>query len=113
MELARIHKAELHLLHVLRSDLEANSEPGQSLDWAENTMAELVAGEGDGQPEIQTSATFGNVIREILFAAAVADADWIVVGTHANRSRWPLNNSTAYRVLAEANCPVLTIPHSL
>jgi len=111
IDLARIHHAELHLLHVLHSDLESNAEPGQSLDWAENAMAELVSGESDGNIEIQTSATFGDVIREILFAAAVADADWIVVGAHANRSRWPLSNSTAYRVLAEANCPVLTIPH--
>ncbi len=111
LDLARIHHAELHLLHVLHSELEANAEPGQSLDWAENAMAELIAGEKGEKLEIRTNATFGNVIREILFAAAVADADWIVVGVHANGARWPLNNSTAYRVLAEANCPVLTIPH--
>jgi nucleotide-binding universal stress UspA family protein len=111
IDLARIHSAELHLLHVLHSDLESNAEPGQSLDWAENAMAELISGDAERTVEIQTSATFGNVIREILFAAAVADADWIVVGVHAGHSRWQLNNSTAYRVLAEANCPVLTIPH--
>ncbi len=111
MDLARIHHAELQLLHVLHSDLESSAEPGQSLDWAENAMANLVVGEMDERPEIQTSATFGNVIREILFAAAVSDADWIVVGVRGGNSRWPLNNSTAYRVLAEANCPVLTVPH--
>jgi nucleotide-binding universal stress UspA family protein len=113
MDLARIHHAELQLLHVLHSDLESSAEPGQSLDWAENAMANLVAGEIEDRPEIQTSATFGNVIREILFAAAVSDADWIVVGVHGGNSRWPLNNSTAYRVLAEANCPVLTVPHHI
>jgi len=111
MDLANIHHSELHLLHVLHSDLESSSEPGQSLDWAENAMADLIDGGKDAHPEILTNATFGNVIREILFAAAVIDADWIVVGVHAGHSRWPLTNSTAYRVLAEANCPVLTVPH--
>ncbi len=111
INLARIHHAELHLLHVLHSELEANAEPGRSLDWAENAISELIEQEHDESVEIQASATFGNVIREVLFAAAVADADWIVVGIHSHNSRWPLNNSTAYRVLAEANCPVLTIPH--
>ena len=112
MELARIHGAELHLLHVLRSDFEANSDPGRSLDWAEHAMTTLVASEAKTVPLVQTSATFGNVLREILFAAAVVDADWIVIGVHGTFPFWPLSDNTAYRVLAEANCPVLTIPHN-
>ena len=112
LDLARIHGAELHLLHVLGSDLEANSDPGRSLDWAEETMSALVAAEADQVPVIQTTATFGNVQREILFSAAVVDADWIVIGVHGTYPFWPLSSNTAYRVLAEANCPVLTIPHN-
>jgi nucleotide-binding universal stress UspA family protein len=111
IEVAQIHGAQLHLLHVLASDLEANSDPGQSLDWAEDAMSALVPAEPHSIPPVETSATFGDVIREILFAAAVADADWIVMGVHCNCPFWPLNSNTAYRVLAEANCPVLTIPH--
>jgi len=54
----------------------------------------------------------GSVIPEIVRSAADLRADLIVIGTHglAGLERWLLGSVTE-RLLREADCPVLTVPH--
>jgi nucleotide-binding universal stress UspA family protein len=109
VELARSFGAELTLLHIPDRDVEASIHPGCTLSWAENLFATLVP---DGAPlDLPThiSVAFGNVADEIRREATRIGADWIVLGVEEGYPFWPLKDSTAYKVLAVADCPVLAV----
>jgi len=110
-ELARTYKAQLTLLHVLDPDTEASVSRERSLAWSENALLALLANGKGLTTSIQARATYGNVVEEILNAAAQTNADWIVLGVDGGFSSLPLQNNTAYKVIAAANCPVLTVIH--
>ena len=107
IDLARIFKAELTLLHIPDRDVEASIHPGCTLTWAENLFATLVPKAGPLDPPIQVSVAFGNVVEEIRKGAVRIGADWIVLGVEETTPFWPLHESTAYKVLAVSECPVL------
>lgn len=108
-ELAKSFGAELTLLHIPDRDVEASIHPGCTLTWAENLFATLVPEGLQLQPPIQVSVAFGNVVDEIRREASRMGADWIVLGVEEGYPFWPLKDSTAYKVLAVAECPVLAI----
>jgi nucleotide-binding universal stress UspA family protein len=107
MELARIFNSELTLLHIPDRDVEASIHPGCTLAWAENLFDTLVPKETALQHPVQVSVAFGNLVEEIRKGAARIGADWIVLGVEAGFPFWPLKETTAYKVLALAECPVL------
>lgn len=109
MELASGFGAELTLLHIPDRDVEASIHPGCTLTWAENLFATLVPGGAHIDPHIHVSVAFGNVVDEIRREATRIAADWIVLGIEEGYPFWPLKDSTAYKVLAVADCPVLAI----
>jgi nucleotide-binding universal stress UspA family protein len=111
IDLAQVYKAELTLLHVLDPEVKKSINPERTLTWAKNALAALVPSSVDLVPPIQTNATCGNLIEEILAASATMKIDWIVLGVAGAHPLGRLRNSTAYKVLVSADCPVLTIPH--
>jgi nucleotide-binding universal stress UspA family protein len=105
LDLAQANRAELTLLHVLDPDSER---------CRADAMTALSALAPNGEtlvPPVYTSVAHGNLIEEILYAASRANADWIVVGIEKAVHLLPFEESTAYKLLAVAGCPVLTCPH--
>jgi nucleotide-binding universal stress UspA family protein len=113
IELARSFHAELTLLHVPDRDVETSIHPGCTLTWAENLFATLVPKDPDGEPRpaIEVRVAFGNVVDEIRKEAVRNDSDWIVLGVEEGFPFWPLKDSTAYKVISVADCPVLAVRH--
>ena len=109
MDLAQANRAELTLLHVLDPD----SEEAQvrTLAWAKTALSALAPNGSDLVPPIHTSVACGNRVEEILHAASHLQTDWIVLGVDVAFPFWPFRDSTAYKVLSAAGCPVLGFRH--
>lgn len=106
--LAREFRAELTLLHVPDRDVEASIHPGCTLSWAENLFARLFPNDDlELETSVKINVAFGKLPEEIRKAAISTSADWIVMGVQDGLPLWPILESTAYKVLAGANCPVL------
>lgn len=109
--LARTLNAELTLLHVLSPDFGKTSSE-RSMTWARTALAELLPNDVEMPHPVQFMTTCGKVVEEVLAAAVHIDADWLVLGVDADFHLWSLNDSVAYKVLASAGCPVITIRHA-
>ena len=108
LDLAQTYRAALTLLHVLDPDVREEINPERTLLWAERALSALVPAEELRFP-VETRAASGELVEEVLRAAAATRADWIVLGVDPVAAYWKFRNSTAYRVLAAANCPVLAL----
>ncbi len=110
-ELARAYEAELSLLHVLHSSAIEGWHYDSTAKWTKSALDALAQrGIGMASP-VQAMVSCGDVVDEILKAAIQMSADWIVMGVDQSFPFWSLKDSKAYRVLAAARCPVLTIRH--
>lgn len=122
-ELARVHRAELVLVHVFTGlPMYSYAElPGPTVQkvweeqrqWVEQTLDERVAAATARGLTARGVLKIGAAATEIPETATEEHADLIVVGTHG---RTGLNRlvigSIAERVVRLAPCPVLTIkPH--
>lgn len=111
--LAEFYRAELILMHSIEPDSgEGNSGMGD-LSWAKRQLDASVEDPSTLAVELKTHVTYGEVIGEILESAAQLDADWIVLGWNEKRRNSAFTESAAYRVMASASMPVLTLPHHL
>jgi nucleotide-binding universal stress UspA family protein len=110
-DIARKYQAELTLLHVLGRN--SHSGPWVSsqmaTEWAQDGLDRLIADAEKQIPPIQTCISTGKLADEILKAAKTADADWIVLGVSSEPLHWSFRDTAAFRVLAEADRPVLTV----
>lgn len=108
--LAQESQARLHLLHVLPAPNGECAPCGQEAAVAEARLrAAIPPGTEDWcQPEVHVK--FGQPGDEILKTASELGADLIMVGARrpAKLSLY-LGWATAYQVLGEARCPVLTV----
>ena len=111
LDLAQVHSAELTLLHVVDPDVNDQINPERTLLWIEQALGALVPPAEELSFCVQTRAACGDVVEEVLLAAATTRADWIVLGVDADSPLWGLRNTTAYKVLAKARCPVLAFRH--
>jgi nucleotide-binding universal stress UspA family protein len=110
IEMARSYGAELTLMHIVDRDLEKNLESGKTLAWVEGMFANVLPAGTSADPSIRMTVAFGNVIDEIRKAAIRMDVDWIVLGMDESHPFWPLAETTVYKVLTVADCPVMAIP---
>jgi nucleotide-binding universal stress UspA family protein len=110
-DIARKHGAELTLLHVLgrssRSDRWVSSQ--MATEWAQDGLDRLQATAEKKGPPIQVCVSTGKLGEEILKTANTIGAHWIVLGTSSESRGWTFRDTAAFRVLAEAECPVLTV----
>jgi nucleotide-binding universal stress UspA family protein len=111
VDLARSYGAELTLLHVLESGVEDTVNPARTLTWAEKALVALKPMKQDGEQPIHTRVRSGDLVKEILTTANETNADWILLGVDGAPPFLPFRNSTAYKVIAAAKCPVLTTRH--
>ncbi|MGB0122695.1 MAG: universal stress protein [Silvibacterium sp.] len=111
IDLAQSYRAELILLHVLGPDTGKSINPGRTLDWARNAMSALLPNADDLVPPVRSISTYGNLVEEILSNAISTKADWIVLGVNGKFPLSPFQETTAYKVLAAAKCPVLILRH--
>lgn len=110
IDVARVYDARLTLLHVLDPDVRASINSRRTLEWAKNALTALVPPTLAAK-SIETRVTSGRLVDEVLAAASETDADWIVLGVDGTFPFWRFVDSAAYRVLAAANRPVLTLRH--
>jgi nucleotide-binding universal stress UspA family protein len=120
---ARVHRAELLLVHVLPAPTPLvggrRSVPLRTRDEllaiarraADRQLALLLAKARLSKVRARAFLVHGDPHREILRAARAKEADLIVMGTHGRTglSRLFLG-SVAERVVRLASCPVLTVP---
>ena len=111
LDLAQVHGAELTLLHVVDPDVEEQINPERTLLWIEQALGALVPPAEELSFRLQTRAACGDVVEEVLRAAGATRADWIVLGVDGDSAPWSLRNTTAYKVLAKAGCPVFAFRH--
>lgn len=108
--IAQSYGAELTLLHVPDHDVEATLRPVDAQGWAEDLFATFVPGSSSlKKTPIHIAVAFGHLIDEIRDAAIRTHADWIVLGVEESFPFWPLRDSTAYKVVSVAGCPVLAV----
>lgn len=107
--LAQSYGAELTLLHVPDRDVEATLRPAEAQSWAEDLFTALVPVGRSPKNPAHIAVAFGHLVNEIRNAAARIHADWIVLGVEESFPFWPLRDSTAYRVVSVAGCPVLAV----
>lgn len=114
--IAELYGAELILMHVLDPDLGDEINPKRTMAWAKTALDDAIPDRTT--IPLRTHVACGNVVDEILNTASVFRADWIVLGTKPLSTK-PVSyaplfaNSRAYKLMAAANVPVLTLPHGV
>lgn len=114
--IAELYGAELMLMHVLDPDLGDQIDPKRTVQWAKNALDDAIPDRTPLTVPLLTHVACGNVVDEILNTASVFQADWIVLGTKPISTK-PVSyaplfaNSRAYKLMAAADIPVLTLPH--
>jgi nucleotide-binding universal stress UspA family protein len=109
LSLARVSDAELLLLHAPEASAASSTEIVQGCHQHLNA---LIPPQERSWCRSDTLVTVGDPERVILDAAEQNSADLIVIGAHAleaSLSSFQVPLSTAYRVVANAPCPVLRV----
>lgn len=109
IDIAQTYGARLTLLHVLDPDIKKLVNPERTLEWARNALQALAREAGDLVCPIHISVTSGEVAEEVLKEAIHSQADWIVLGADGGFRSWSFRETVAYKVLAAAKCPVVTL----
>ena len=115
ISMAQENQASLLLLHVMRNpDLKAAEKKAQdSVANVMHQLYEIVPQAAELWCRPQATVRFGNPPDRILEAAKELDADLIVLGVRDAAGRLGaathLGRTTAHKVVARAECPVLTV----
>lgn len=122
-ELARPHHGHVHLLHVVPDPFQLPNtfEPAaldldaMLRDWTKSATDQLATLTERQQPKpefLTTAVAVGAAAAEIVKYANEQQADLIVVGSHGRGfvDRLLLGN-VAERVVRQAACPVMVVPH--
>ena len=62
-------------------------------------------------PRARIRIEAGNTVNEVVRVSSEEKTDWIVLGVDGRFPSTRFQNSTAYKVLASAPCPILTLRH--
>jgi nucleotide-binding universal stress UspA family protein len=109
-ELAQQHRARLILQHVIRPQDRSQTLTGCSLDDLEAEIISLVPESVKDQIELQTVVVPGDPTEELLYQSRAQQADLIVLGAQgASAFAAVTRHGVVYKVLAHAQCPVMTL----
>jgi nucleotide-binding universal stress UspA family protein len=123
VKIARILDSEITLLHVVSTFAFRVNLPEVDIDEAQNTKLSGAIGaklkriaeeikEKEGV-KINTMITSGRIREEVVRIADELDIDIIILGTHGvSGLREFFMGSNAFRIVSEANCPVLSVQDS-
>jgi nucleotide-binding universal stress UspA family protein len=111
--MGEFYKAEITLLHVLPRDVHAAYASQRLVQWTTFELGRLIPDEAALWTTASVTVEAGEIVQQILGTAEKLGADLIVMGSSPDTSFWPVHgDNTVYNVIAEANCPVLTLRHS-
>jgi nucleotide-binding universal stress UspA family protein len=109
-EMALQHNARLVLQHVIRPQERADVLARKSLDQIEADLMMLVPDSLRQKIAIQTIVVPGDPTEELLYQSTAQQADLIVLGAQgASAFAAVTRHGVVYKVLAHANCPVITL----
>jgi len=104
------HGARLVLQHVMRPQERNEELAGRSIGEIESDLLGLVPVELQGKIEVQALVVPGDPTEELLFHAQAQMADLIVLGAQgASAFAAITRHGVVYKVLAHAQCPVITL----
>ena len=109
--LAQEHQAHLILLHVVQGAADV-SAPGHAklTEFFLEQMQQMIPEEADLWCEPEIRVDFGTPADEILRLTSEQNADLIVLGVRRSATfAGHLPPATAYKVVCQATCPVLTV----
>lgn len=113
LTLAKFYQAEVTLLHVVPRDVQSSSASARLTEWTTFELERLVPEDAPIWTTALIMVEAGEIVQEILRAAEMLQPDLIVMGSNPDTAFWPIyTNNTVYNVIAEAQCPVLTMQHS-
>lgn len=109
IELAEFYRADITLLHVLGKDTKHQQDADRIVEWTKTELKRLVPAEAPLWTRATVRVEIGDVVEEVLGAAAEMDADLIVLGVNKDVSFWPIRgDDTVYDIIANAKSPVLS-----
>jgi len=123
LDLVRGKQGHVHLVHVVPDPFNQPwvvESPGVDLvqvqqTWvqdAELRLGRLMAGRGVPADRVTSTVLVGPATSEIVRYASEQSADVIVLGSHGHGAvRRFLLGSVADRVIRQATCPVMVVPH--
>lgn len=110
LEMAQFYRADITLLHVLSRNTQTQSDRDRVVEWTKAELQRVVPEEAPLWTQTAIQVEIGDVVEQVLDAAAAMDADLIVLGVNADVSFWPIRgDDTVYNIIARATCPVLSI----
>ncbi len=104
-EIAAFYQAKLTLLHLINPTAATGCYADEIAARSRREL-EVLRSSLTVRPDVVVK--YGEVVTEILSAAAAENADWIVMGYSHDFPWWSMQNNDAYQVIAESPCPVLT-----
>jgi nucleotide-binding universal stress UspA family protein len=109
-ELAAQHNARLILQHVIKPQERSEVLAGRSIDQIENDLLAMIPAELQKKIKVQAIVVPGDPTEELLYQCRAQQADLIVLGAHgASAFAAITRHGVVYKVLAHAQCPVLTL----
>ncbi len=113
IELAEFYRADITLLHVLSKDAKHQQDTGRIVEWTKSELKRMVPPEADLWSRTTVKVEIGDVVEEVLSAAAEIAADLIVLGVSKDVTFWPIRgDDTVYDIIASAKSPVLSFRRS-
>jgi nucleotide-binding universal stress UspA family protein len=113
VKLGQFYRAEITLLHVLPRDVHAEYAGERLVRWTAFELRRLIPEEAPLWTTTTIVVEAGEIVEQILSTAEKLRADLIVMGSNPDIAFWPVHgDNTVYNVIAEAQCPVLTLRHS-
>jgi nucleotide-binding universal stress UspA family protein len=109
-ELAAQHSARLILQHVIRPQERHEELAGRSIEEIEADLLALIPTNLRDKIAVQTTVESGDPTEELLYQGGAQLADLIVLGAQgASAFAAITRHGVVYKVLAQANCPVITL----
>ena len=109
-KLAAEHNARLVLQHVIRPQERQQVLAGRTIDQIEDEMVSLVPVALRGKIALQTIVALGEPTEELFYQGRAQRANLIVLGAQgASRFAAITRAGIVYKVLAFAQCPVITL----
>lgn len=113
-ELACRHHARLVLQHVIKPQERAEVLAGRTIEDLEGDLMSLVPDKLQRKLSLQAVVVPGDPTEELLYQARAQQADLIVLGAHGASAFAAIARSgVVYKVLAHAQCPVITLSPAL
>jgi len=113
-EVAARHGARLVLQHVIKPQERNEFLAGRMIEDVEHELYSMVPEELQSKLQVEAFVVSGDPTEELLYQSHAQQADLIVLGAHGASAFAAIARSgVVYKVLAHAQCPVITLSPAL